>query len=84
MGELSRGSESLPRRTWYFDANENRLVYRPGRQAEFESLDGPTDRIEMQVSFVYRDRDSDGSFNASIDNFDGLRFEPVYRYSWPN
>lgn len=83
-GSYSEIDESLPRGSWYFAERERLLVYRPGRQAEFEPLDGPADRIEMRVSFVYRDRDSDGTFNASVDHFDGLRFESVYPYSWPN
>jgi len=84
LGARRSDDQSLPRRSWYFDAAENLLVYRPGRQADFEPLDGPSDRIEMQVSFVYRDRDSDGVFNASVDHFDGLRFASIHPYLWPN
>jgi prepilin-type N-terminal cleavage/methylation domain-containing protein len=84
LGTRRSDDRSLPRRSWYFDADENLLVYKPGRQAEFEPLDGPADRIEMQVSFVYRDRDSDGAFNASVDHFDGLRFASVHPYAWPD
>lgn len=84
VGTHSVVSESMPRSTWYFAESERLLVYRPGRQAEFEPLEGPSDRIEMRVSFVYRDRDSDGRFNASVDHFDGLRFESVYAYNWTN
>jgi len=84
LGTYSRAGDSLPRSTWYFDKDDNLLIYRPGRQADFEPLEGPAGRIEMQVSFVYRDRDSDGVFNASVDHFDGLSFESVHPYSWPN
>jgi len=82
LGARQPGDRSLPRRSWYFDADENLLVYRPGRQSRFDPLDGPADRIEMQVNFVYRDRDSDGAFNASVDHFDGLRFASVHPYVW--
>jgi type II secretory pathway pseudopilin PulG len=84
LGARRSSDRSLPRRSWYFDADENLLVYLPGRQAEFDPLNGPSDRIEMQVRFVYRDRDSDGAYNASVDRFDGLRFAPVHSYAWPN
>lgn len=84
FGTWSETGAALKRRAWYYDPRENRLVYRPGRQAKFDPLDGPDDRIELRVSFVYRDRDSDGLFNPSVDHFDGLRFEPVYPYAWPN
>jgi prepilin-type N-terminal cleavage/methylation domain-containing protein len=75
--------DALPRAAWYFDDFEHRLVYRPGRQAKFEALDGPSDRIELVVRFVYSDRDGDGAFHPSRDRFDGFRLEPVYAYSWP-
>jgi prepilin-type N-terminal cleavage/methylation domain-containing protein len=85
FGAGSRSSsEAMPRRSWYFDETDNLLVYRPGRQARFQALEGPADRIEMRVSFVYRDRDSDGTFNASVDHFDGLRLESLHLYSWPD
>jgi prepilin-type N-terminal cleavage/methylation domain-containing protein len=76
-------AETLPRAAWYFDAYDGRLVYRPGRQAKFAALDGPADRIELGVTFVYDDRDGDGAFDASGDDFEGLRLEPVHAYSWP-
>ncbi|HUF74416.1 MAG TPA: prepilin-type N-terminal cleavage/methylation domain-containing protein [Gammaproteobacteria bacterium] len=84
-GTISRlTSETLPRRSWLFDGEADLLVYRPGRQAKFEALEGPADRIEMRVSFVYRDRDEDGAYNASIDRFDGLRLESLHPYAWPD
>lgn len=73
----------LPRRSWFFDDATGRLVYRPGRQARFEPAEGPEDRIELVVTFVYRDRDADGAFDAAVDRFDGLRLEPVHAYLWP-
>lgn len=83
LGALSRPQiGDLPRAAWYFDDREGRLVYRPGRQARVDTLEGPTDRIQLAVSFAYRDRDGDGRFQASIDHFDGLRLDPVYQFRW--
>jgi len=83
LGALDRPEPaSLPRRIWYFDARERRLVYRPGRRAGFEPLEGPADRIELRVAFVYGDRDGDGRFDPASDDFDGLRLEPVHAYEW--
>ena len=76
-------STTLPRRSWLFDEQDDLLVYRPGRQAKFDALEGPDDRIEMRVSFAYRDRDEDGAYNASIDRFNGLRLESLHLYAWP-
>ena len=83
VGERSRLPISdLPRATWHFDSREGRLVYRPGRQANIEALDGPDDRIELAVSFAYRDRDGDGRYQPSVDHFDGLRLAPVHPFRW--
>lgn len=74
--------DEMPRSVWYYDEQARRLVYRPGRQARFETEGGPSDRIELTVDFVYRDRDGDGRFDPRVDHFDGLRLEPVYPYRW--
>jgi prepilin-type N-terminal cleavage/methylation domain-containing protein len=80
----SAGTGDLPRRSWYFDTERHRLVYLPGREARFDPLDGPAGRIELAVRFVYRDRDADGEYDASVDHFDGLSLEPVHPFSWPD
>lgn len=83
LGALDRPDpDSLPRRVWYFDETEGRLVYRPGRQAGFEPAEGPDDRIELMIAFVYGDRDGDGRFDPARDEFEGLRLEPVHLYAW--
>lgn len=74
----------VPGNTWYYDAHSGRLGYRVGRHTRFEPVDGPEDRVEFRVSFVYRDRDGDGVFEAGRDDFSGLRLDSVYSYRWPN
>jgi hypothetical protein len=81
---IGTDGESLPRRSWLFDEDQHLLIYVPGRQAKFAALEGPSDRIQLMVSFLYRDRDANGAFDASVDHFDGLRLETVHPYSWPN
>lgn len=83
IGERSRPTlTDVPRAAWYFDSRDGRLVYRPGRQANIETSEGPNDRIELAVSFVFRDRNGDGRFQPSADHFDGLRLAPVYPFRW--
>ena len=83
MGSLRQPeSETVPRASWYFDEERGRLVYRVGRYTRFESLDGPSDRIELRVAFVYTDRDGNGEYDAGRDRFDGLRLEPAEPFSW--
>lgn len=77
-------NEDLPHSVWYFDESDGRLVYVPGRRTGFEAREGPADRIELAVAFVYRDRDDDGRFDPSVDHFDGLRLESVHAYDWGN
>lgn len=83
LGTL-RSGDPPDRHVWFFDSAAGVLVYRPGRQARFQSHEGPTDRIELAVSFVYRDRDGDGHYDASVDHFDGLRLASLHPYDWPN
>jgi prepilin-type N-terminal cleavage/methylation domain-containing protein len=84
LGSISSPVEDeIPRATWYFDERQGQLAYRVGRYARFDGLDGPADRIELRVAFVYRDRDGHAGFDAVRDQFDGLRLEPVHAYSWP-
>jgi prepilin-type N-terminal cleavage/methylation domain-containing protein len=77
-------AETVPGHTWYYDDTRQRLVYRVGKYTRFEPLEGPPDRVEFRVSFVYRDRDGDGVYQPGHDGFDGLRLDPVHAYRWPD
>ena len=84
LGELeSPLPNELPGRSWYYDDRASRLVYRVGAYSRFTALDGPLNRVELVVRFVFRDQNGDGLYQAGSDIFDGLRLEPVYRYDWP-
>jgi prepilin-type N-terminal cleavage/methylation domain-containing protein len=72
----------LPRASWFFDEHSHRLVYRVGKHTRFDGLDGPSDRIDLEVAFVYTDRDGNGAFDAARDRFDGLRLQAVNAYDW--
>lgn len=73
----------LPRASWFFDEGSHRLVYRVGKHTRFDGLGGPHDRIELEVAFVYTDRDGNGAFDAVRDRFDGLRLRAANAYDWP-
>lgn len=83
LGPMRVPPADLPRLSWYFDESRGRLVYLVGRYARFRSADGPPDRIELDVRFVYEDRDGDGRFDPRRDRFGGLRLEPSYAFEWP-
>jgi hypothetical protein len=55
-----------------------------GRHTRFDRLDGPADRIEFVVAFIYTDRDASGSYDAAIDRFDGLRLDSIGAFAWPD
>jgi prepilin-type N-terminal cleavage/methylation domain-containing protein len=76
--------ERQPRASWYYDESRGHLMYRVGKQTRFAALDGPGDRIELTVIFVFDDVDGNEVFNPSIDAFDGLRLASVNAYDWPD
>jgi prepilin-type N-terminal cleavage/methylation domain-containing protein len=80
----AREQAEVPPASWYFDEQAGRLGYRVGRHTRFVARGGPADRIELEVAFVYDDRDADGVFDAAGDYFDGLTLKPVHAYEWPD
>jgi len=85
VGSLKWPDEAeIPRASWYYDERLGRLGYRVGRHTRFAAGDGPAELIELEVAFVYQDRDGDGVFDAAGDRFDGLRLTPVHAYDWPD
>jgi hypothetical protein len=83
VGSFSRSRPARDqRRVWYFDASQGLLVYRPGRRADFRALDGPEDRIELAVRFIFEDRNQDGAYQPGVDEFAGLRLAAVAAYEW--
>lgn len=81
-GAFSTLGMELERASWYFDDGRGRLVYRVGKHAAFESLEGPPEHVELEVRFAYRDRDGNGRYDAGRDTFDGLALETVTSYLW--
>lgn len=85
IGALSGPNpDEIPGRSWYYDKHDGRLAYRVGRFTRFKALNGPDNVIEFRIAFVYRDRNGDGKFEASRDEFGGLRLEPLHRFDWPD
>lgn len=76
-------ADQVPARHWYFDAASGRLVYRVGRYARFDGLNGPADRIELSARLVYADRNGDGIFEARTDDFHGMRLDAIHAFAWP-
>jgi general secretion pathway protein G len=85
LGAIASPADTeIPSASWYYDEHSARLVYRVGRYTRFERGDGPKDRIELRVAFIYRDRDGDAAYEPASDAFGGLLLEPVYAYKWPD
>jgi prepilin-type N-terminal cleavage/methylation domain-containing protein len=85
VGALTAPQQTdVPPGSWYFDASAGLLVYRVGRYTRFAAQNGPDDRIELEVAFVYDDRDADGLFDAARDHLGGLTLKPVHAYEWPD
>jgi type II secretory pathway pseudopilin PulG len=85
LGSLPRPSpDRVPGSTWYFDERAESLAYRVGKLTRFEPLDGPPNRVEFRVAFVFDDRDGDAAFDPAHDGFEALRLEPRHGYRWPD
>ena len=82
LGRIEGVSRKPPPRSWSYDPGSGALVYWPGPHARFDPQDGPQDRIELVVDFVFRDRDGNGSFDAAVDRFDGLRLVARNEHRW--
>lgn len=81
-GAYAASGGDLERASWYFDSGRGRLVYRVGKHAEFETLDGLPGVVELFVQFAYDDRDEDGDYDAGRDTFEGLRLAEATVYRW--
>ncbi len=76
LGELNAPTRQLlPPRSWHFDTQRRRLVYRAGRG--FEGSRSQPVFHEYVVRVVYRDADRDGHFSAAADEFRGVRLTRV-------
>lgn len=84
LGAVPAVKEDPAAASWIFDESRRRLIYRVGKYNTFEALSGPREWVELEVRFAYRDRDSDGAYNPSVDSFDGLRLDTVNPYRWPD
>lgn len=85
LGAIAPADPSeIPGRQWYYDTAAGHLVYRVGRRARFDGLDGPPDRIELAVRLAWDDRDGDGAFDPYGDNFAGIRLESLHAFDWPD
>jgi len=85
IGTVNYADEAdIPRASWFFDVSAGRLAYRVGRYTRFDAKDGPADRIELTVAFVYDDRDGDHVFDPIGDRFGGLRLTSIHAYEWPD
>ena len=74
LGELRAPTlELLPRRSWHFDTDSRRLVYRAGRA--LETVTGSAAISEYRVSLRFEDRDGDDRFTPDSDEFHGVRLE---------
>jgi hypothetical protein len=85
LGPLDVGANRpLPRASWFYDERKAQLVYTLGRHTRFAAREGPVDRIELAVKFAFEDNDGNGEYDASVDDFAGLRLVPVHAYDWPD
>jgi len=83
LGEMDRvNPEDIDGGHWYFDRQEQKLVYRVDNDEYFDSsLSGPA-RVEFNVIIDYVDTNSDNRFNPHIDEYRNIRLRAINDYEW--
>ena len=68
--------------SWYFDPEQLALVYRIRSAEVFRSnLPGPS-RIRYRLELDFEDRDGDGKFSPSVDQFNTFSLKPLDDFQW--
>lgn len=83
QGDLgtAEGMELAPG-SWYFDIDNNALVYLVRNSEVFRSeLDGPA-RLRFRLELDYTDVDGDDEFSPETDRLNSLGLQPLDEYQW--
>ena len=83
LGELSQPNlEEIPSGKWFFDVEQETLVYMVESTDFFETpLPGPK-RIRYRVKLSYVDSNHNGRFEPSADRFEGVSLEALEDFKW--
>lgn len=83
LGELdSADPAKLEDGNWYFDKRDKTLVYLVRNKGFFAGGQTDPPRARFAVRLVYSDRNGNGVFDQDKDVIEGLRLNPVEKYSW--
>ncbi|MGI9203520.1 MAG: type II secretion system protein [Woeseiaceae bacterium] len=82
-GELHRrDSDNVPFRSWYFDLDSRRLVYRIGRRFGWKNDDQALQDPEFGVRVAFDDRNRNGQFDPGADELYGVRLHREAGAKW--
>jgi hypothetical protein len=83
LGEMDRANpDDIEGGRWYFDRQEQKLVYRVDNDEYFySSLSGPA-RVEFKVIIDYVDTNGDNRFNPQMDEYRNIRLRAMNDYEW--
>lgn len=83
LGELDGADPvKLDDGNWYFDKRDKTLVYLVRYKAYFRGGQADPPRARFAVRLVYSDMNGNGAFDPGKDAIEGLRLNPVEKYSW--
>lgn len=83
LGELDGADPAkLEDGNWYFDKRDKTLVYVVRNKGFFVGGQANPPRARFTVRLVYSDRNGNGAFDLGKDVIEGLRLNPVEKYSW--
>lgn len=83
LGELDGADPAkLEDGNWYFDKRDKSLVYLVRNKGFFVGGQANPPRARFALRLAYSDRNGNGVFDQGKDAIEGLRLNPVEKYSW--
>lgn len=82
-GEInSYTMESMEKGRWYFNQDNQYLIYYLNNSEFFLSNAGELPIIQFRIDIIYDDRNSNSRYDPTIDEFKTMKLQPLDNYQW--
>lgn len=82
IGEKDNTNAIIERGVWYFNNEENTLVYNVRYNEGFKTKLTGLPRIRYKIKLIYNDRNNNKRFDTHYDSIAGLDLIPLEKFSW--
>ena len=82
IGEKDDSDNIITPGVWYFNKEQNALIYNVRYTETFKTELNGLPRIRHRIKLVYNDRNKNKRFDIHTDSIAGLDIIPVEKYSW--